>query len=676
MQASLSFSEGEKEFFKLYLELLKRYHKEPQKLNIFVELKALDFGIENLSEVLEKFNEFLRRYLFFKSQRQKLEELLPVTPDVVQILKNYPYFVSYEISRIYPSKGKYEGFKVRNNLLLAGGNDGKVRVWLIKDDKLRFLKEVGKETKNYPKYELLEEHLFYAVDNTLDVIYLPSGKVVASIDIGGPAEALNLENGKVYLYKRAGNIAIKQQVSIVEGNIVFGPADPVAPTQIESGELDMVAFGQKLVKVKDGKIYLFEGVKKSEKVDFVSVQKVNFGYPINDLLVLKNSVIVAPSGTPPAIVDLEGNVKAKLDIPLPHSYRIRKHPQKELVAISHNQNLISVWNMENLQPVRILESYFIDVLALDFSPDGKYLVASGEGRDINVWNTETWEMLKDIDLPVEGIMALRFSPEGRFLAAGTYDGTIYLINTQSWQVEKEFHYHEDMVSDLLFVDSQQLVSTSWDGKALLWNTESGEVEKILQSTESRVWKLALSEKGKYLAIADWDGTVLVYSTHNWEEETRFIDKSGVSAVAFGKGHLIIGRKDGTLEIVELQAKEEIGQNVKEISAQLSEEAVGVVSFEGNLIAYTKGNKLAVWDNEGRKVFGAKVEGTLSEVENLKEPQLKVEVLPDTYIVESQGYLYGGKGWEEYVQVLKGLEIVEDKTDFLREITKPDLLKEL
>ena len=676
MQMSLSFSEGEKEFFKVYLELLKKYHKEPQKLNIFVELKALDFGIENLQEVLEKFNEFLRRYLFFKSKRQELEEILPVSSDIVPILEEYPYFVAYEAVKTYPSKGEYKGFKLRGDFLLAGAKDGKIRIWKVINNSLRFLKELGNESEGFPKYELQDNYLFYSVGNELKVYYLPSGKVVASVDIGQPAEALNLENGKVYLYKKISNIAIKQQVSVADGIIVFGPADPILPTQIESGEIDMTAIGQKLIKAKDGKIFLFEGAKRVEGVSFVLINKFDFGYPINDLLIYNDTIIIAPSGTVPAVSDFKGNIVAELSIPLSHSYRIRRHPKRELIAISHNQNLISIWNMENFQPVKILESYFIDVLGLDFSPDGKYLVASGEGRDINIWDTESWEMVKDLDLPTEGIMAVKFSPDGNILAAGTSEGTIYLIDTQSWEVVKELHSHTDMVSDILFVGNNELVSASWDGRALLWNLETGEVEKVLQDTDARVWKLALSEDGKYIAIADWEGLVLSYSTEKWKEEAKFADKSGVSAVAFGENHLVIGRKDGTLELIELQAKEEKGQKIVEISAQPSEKAVGVSPFKGNLLAYTEKNKIAVWDSEGEKVFTAKVEGKLSEVENLKEPQLTVEVLPETYLIETDGYFYGAKGWENYIQILKGLEIVENKEEFLKEITKPELLEKL
>ncbi len=678
MLADLSFSEQEKNFFKIYLDLLKKYHTDPQKFKFFLEIKAAEGGIENLEKTVEKFEEFLRRYLFFKSKRTELEQLLPVEPDVVSVLKKYPYFVPYEIWRTYPSESSYEGVKWREPLLLAGGKDGKVRIWRFEGGKFKFLKEVGKESQTFPKFEVSEDHLFYAAGETLTVYYLPSGKVVAEIELGSPPEALNLEKGKVYVYKKVGNLAIKQQVWVEDGKTVFGPADPVAPTQVESGELDMVAVERKLVKVKDGKILLFEGVKRSEKVEFVSVDKFNFGHPVNDLLLIKNTVLVAPSGHPPAALDLQsGRITAKLEIPLNHSYRIRKNPKKDRIAVSHDQNLVSVWDLNTLQPVRLLESYFIDVLALDYSPDGRYLAASGEGRDINVWNTETWEMVKDIDLPVEGIMSLRFSPDGNHLVAGTAEGNIYFVNTSDWSVERTLSYHEDMVSDLVFTpDGKHLISASWDGKALLWNAESGEVEKILQSAEGRVWKLALSEDGRFLAVADWDGKVGIFDTRNWEEVATFIDKSGVTAVAFGGEHLVIGRKDGTIEVVHLKAAEEVSQEVVELSTNPAEEAAGVVRFDGNLLVYTKGKSLKVWDKEGKKVFSAKVEGDLKEVENLREPNLPIEVLPETFILQSDGYLYGAKRWEDYVQVLKGLEVVEDKGDFLREVSKPELLNEV
>ncbi|NPB04961.1 MAG: WD40 repeat domain-containing protein [Aquificae bacterium] len=678
MLADLSFSDKEREFFKTYQELLKKYHDRPQKLRFFLELKALEAGIEDLERTLEKFDEFLRRYLFFVSKREELKKVLPVDEDLPEVLQRYPYFVPYEVVRTYPSAASYGGIKWREPYLLAAGDDGLVRIWRFTGENFEFVKEVGRKGDGRPVYELKDDHLFYADEEFLRVFYLPSGKEVASVRLGQKPEALDLENGSVFLYRKLGPVAVRQEVSLEEGKLTFGPAEPVPPAEVGGGETDMVAVGGKLVKVKDGKVLLFKGAKKGGRPKFEPVTSFDFGRPINDLLALKGGLLVAPSGHPPALLDARtGRVEAKLEVPLNHSYRIRKHPLRDWVAVSHDQNLVSVWDAATLQPVRILESYFIDVLGLAFSPDGKLLAASGEGRDVNVWNAESWEMVKDLDLPAEGLTALAFSPDGSFLVVGASDGRIFFVRTSDWSLSGTLSFHRDAVSDLLFTpDGRRLISASWDGKVVLWDAETGEVERVIHESGDRIWRLALSEDGGFLAVAGWDGAATVYDSSAWEKVAEFVGDSEATAVAFGPDYLAIGRRNGTIEVVGISTAEEGAQEVEELSLCPAEGAVGVVSFEGGVLVLTEGGAIKLWNSAGEKVFSALLAGRVERAENLREPKVKLEVLPDTFIVQRERYLYGAKGWQNFVRVLRGLEEAKPKEEFLKEVEKPDLLKEL
>jgi len=678
MDINFSFSEQEKRFFEIYTQLLEKYFNNPHRLNLFLELKALELSIENPKEVLEKINSFLRDYLFFEDQREELSKILRVDEKILEILKRYPYFVEYRADYGFPSEDAiYRGFKWREPLILAGGNDGKVRIWRVDNGEIKFLFSIGEEGSGFPAYELYDNHLFYSNGPVLKVYYLPSGKVVEEIEIGQSVYALNLEGNNLYLYQRLKNTAIRQRVELDNGKVEFGPAEPISVADIKTGEIDMIAVGKRLVKLKRGRIYLLEGGKKQDEYILERDKVFKVGYPINDILLSGESAILAVDGSAPFIVDIQsGEILGFLEVPVKHSFRIRKNPVKDELAISHSNNLISVWNLKTLESIKILESYFIDVLCIDFSPDGKWLVAAGEGRDINVWDTETWEMVKDIDFDFEGVTALTFSPDGKYLAAGGGDNNIYLLTLSDgeWKVEKTLSQHEDLISDLLFVEGK-LVSSGWDGKVILWNPETGEVERVIQSSDDRVWKLALSKDGGLLAVADWEGKVNVYKTADWERLASFEDQSGVTAVSFGEGKLLIGRKDGTLEVVNVEVKAP-GEVSVCISQNPSEETEGITTFNGNILVYTKGRKIKVWNSEGEKVFSATVEGSLKDTENMRKPQLEMKVLPETFVVRREDQFYGAKGWEEYVNILKGLELVKEKEPFLRKIANPDLLKEL
>jgi WD40 repeat protein len=680
MQLEFSFSDKEKEFFKVYQELLPKYYNKPAQFKILLELEAAHLGLENWEETLGKIEEFLRIYLFFKSLRSKLEEIFPVKGELLEVLKKYPYFVEYEARFNFPSKtAQYDGFKWYSPLLFAGGSDGRVRVWKYENGAFHLLKELGEEIAEKPLYEFDGENVFYSAGGKLTVYNLESGKKVDEVDIGQPPVAMNRSENAVYIYKRVENIAIKQRVLLEDGKITFGAADIVSPTEIESGELDMAAVEGKLLKVKDGELLLFKGGKKEEKIDFVEDKKIAFNSPVNDLLIYKNYTIVAPSKTKPAVINIEtGEILTELNIPAKHSYKVVKNPQRNEFAISHSDNVISIWNLENLQLERVLESYFIDVLALDYSPDGRYLAAAGEGRDINIFDTESWKLVKDIDLPVEGVMAVEFSPDGKYLAAGCGDYNVYLIDTETWEVVKTFKKHEYLISDIVFLEGgKKMISASWDGQAILWDVESGEPVKTLAATDERIWKVSVSPDEKFIALGDWNGKVEILETANWQPVKSWKEKSRVLALAFSEDYLLVGRKDGTIEVIRVERTEQLQEgSIENLGKSPAESVVGVTTFDGNLLAYTESGFLRIWNSVGEKVFSAFVDGELTHTENLREPRIEIKVLPETFILKRDNYFFGGKGWQNRVEIVKGLEFVKDKTDFVREITKPELMKEV
>jgi len=673
MALEFSFSDKEREFFNRYQDLFLKYSSDPEKFKLFLELEADRFGIENPDETVKKFEEFLRSYLFFKSRREELKKILPVKDEILKLLEQYPDFVPYEVRTIYPDREvKYASLKWREPLLLAAGEDGLVRVFRAEGDRFILVKEIGKEGVGAPLFELDGSVLYYAAGNELIAYNAQSGKPIASVKLANPPVALEKEGESVVLYKTVGGVTIRQEVGLERGKIVFGDAQPAADAPRSE---DFVAVGKKLIKLKEGELIVMEGGRE-QKASVAASLTVEFGAPINDLLFLEQGLLVSPSNANPALLDPgSGERITEIEVPVNHTYKSAKNPAREEVALSHNENLITVWDPKTWRPLRVVESYFIDVMAIDYSPDGRFLAAAGEGRDVNVWETENWSMVKDIDLPADGVMTVRFSPDGRFLAAGSGDFKVYLIDTQSWEPVKSFEGHEYLISDVLFLNAETMVTASWDGKVILWSVESGEKIKEILSTDTRVWRLALSPGGDLLAAGDWGGRVTVFNTSDWSVVKTIEGESPVMALAFGGEHLAVGRKDGTIQIV--PAKELTGESaVPKVGAKLSERALGIAAFGGNLLTYGERGALRVWDAEGRSVFSARVKGELAQVRGARQPKVALEILEDAFLLRGEGTFYGGGRWKDYLVAVKGTEIVEDKEEFLKEVTDPGLVNAL
>ena len=175
------------------------------------------------------------------------------------------------------------------------------------------------------------------------------------------------------------------------------------------------------------------------------------------------------------------------------------------------------------------------VLALAFSPDGRWLVSGTRDGEIQMWDVATGEALVAFVDPTERenlgrIAALAFSPDRALLAAGTR-GHIHLweVNTTN----KFFSVNtEHRRGDRPFSGSAELLVFSPDGAVLvngldigtiqLWDVTTGDKIAALDGHTQSVNTLAFSPDGTTLVSTATDGTILLW---DWNEVLADSSKS-------------------------------------------------------------------------------------------------------------------------------------------------------
>jgi WD40 repeat protein len=168
---------------------------------------------------------------------------------------------------------------------------------------------------------------------------------------------------------------------------------------------------------------------------------------------------------------------------------------------------IALWDLRAGKKVRRLKT---EASPRVFSPDGKYLVATGK-MGIDVWEIKTKKQKSSFSLPEKHFDAFSFSADGRFLAAmrrGLNIGKVVLLEFPSLKQRLEWQGRKDSVA--LSPDGSILAMGSLDGKIMLWDLVKNQKIRECDGHLGSVSSLAFSGDSKYLASGGLDTTILLW----------------------------------------------------------------------------------------------------------------------------------------------------------------------
>lgn len=167
------------------------------------------------------------------------------------------------------------------------------------------------------------------------------------------------------------------------------------------------------------------------------------------------------------------------------------------------------------------------VLALTFSPDGRWLVSGTQGGKIQMWDVATGEALVAFAEPTVqedpgGISALEFSPDGTLLAAGVHSqirlwevSTGDVLLSVSTEHKRDNMVFQSYPEPLVFSpDGTILVNGVVNGAIQLWDVTTGDAIAVLDGHTQKVETLVFSPDGQTLVSTGEDGTILLW---DWDE---------------------------------------------------------------------------------------------------------------------------------------------------------------
>jgi WD40 repeat protein len=183
-------------------------------------------------------------------------------------------------------------------------------------------------------------------------------------------------------------------------------------------------------------------------------------------------------------------------------------------VVSSGGKTAMMWEAANGQEVTRM-TYGNSVRSVAISLDGKFVVSSYDDGTARVWEAATGREIARMTNG-NGVGSVAFSPDGKYVVSG--GGKIARVWEAATGQEVSRMTHEDRVIALAFSpDGKYVVSSDYggnhDGTTRVWESATGqEVARMLHA--ANVWAVAFSPDGKYVVSGDYEGTAHVWDLSN------------------------------------------------------------------------------------------------------------------------------------------------------------------
>lgn len=214
------------------------------------------------------------------------------------------------------------------------------------------------------------------------------------------------------------------------------------------------------------------------------------------------------------------------------TYALSPGSNKYLATVGSDHQII-LWDYFSGKQIREIKNQF-GVVALNISPDDRYLFSADTASRIKKWDLNTGKLLFNI----VAHQAVPSTEEEEFLEAMTDGDPEIAERIKERYVRPKFQSKEYLpptVTMTLSPDGLWLITAGIDDKIKLWNAQTGQFMRNITAFENLVWLIICTKDKQHLITQDTEG-VSVYAFSSGKKIAAFKCDDFINAPNLSKDH--------------------------------------------------------------------------------------------------------------------------------------------
>ena len=240
-------------------------------------------------------------------------------------------------------------------------------------------------------------------------------------------------------------------------------------------------------------------------------------------------------------------------------------PNGQMLATVSSDRTAKIWDWRSGTLLQSLD-FPGEVVSVSFSPDGQSLAVGGVDQPQNqiryaaIWtfSIDTWEPLSKVTEYLN-ITAMAYSPDGRWLVGGGTSRNVQVWKPSGGSALRTLNHAHQVFRAAISPDSSTVATATCtttvndrctEGGVWVWDLRTARLLKKLAGFPDVVENLAYSADGSSLAATSRDGTLRFYATPDYHTLFEFPSPGGISAMALSPngGLLATGGVSGEVRV--------------------------------------------------------------------------------------------------------------------------------